>query len=191
MGIEHSGQSLSLADSAALAPPSPAKSHLNRRFLDSSWTHFLRERGIWITEACDKCGQLLGAVCWTRRGEPGEWCSAACRDGIKAERPTSASIELAAAVSTQQQKRIGSRRSGRPKTHATNAEKQRSYRCRLKNRLALRNTPSEQIENARLAEAKNGSHVVHPCRAAEGLETPPRIQFLSGSRPQNLPKESL
>jgi len=43
----------------------------------------LRERGIWITEACDRCGKLLGSVRWTRKGEPGEWCSAACRDGIK------------------------------------------------------------------------------------------------------------
>jgi hypothetical protein len=44
----------------------------------------LRGRGIWITEACDKCGQSLGSVRWTRRDEPGEWCSIACRDGIEA-----------------------------------------------------------------------------------------------------------
>src|ERR1700722_4378371 len=44
----------------------------------------LHQRNIWITEACDKCGQLLGAVRWTRRGEPGESCSIACRDGIQA-----------------------------------------------------------------------------------------------------------
>ena len=43
----------------------------------------LRAHGIWITEACDKCGRLLGAVRWTRSGESGEWCSEACRDGIK------------------------------------------------------------------------------------------------------------
>ena len=60
----------------------------------------LHERGIWITSACDGCGRLLGAVRWDRRGEPGEWCSAECRDGIKLERPTSASVELAAATST-------------------------------------------------------------------------------------------
>jgi hypothetical protein len=42
----------------------------------------LRDRGIWITEACDRCGQLLGSVRWTRRGDPGEWCSATCRDGV-------------------------------------------------------------------------------------------------------------
>jgi len=38
VGIEHSGQSLSLADSAALAPPLLAKSALNHHFLDPSWT---------------------------------------------------------------------------------------------------------------------------------------------------------
>jgi len=45
----------------------------------------LRGRGIWITEACDKCGQSLGSVRWTRKDEPGEWCSIACRDGIEAD----------------------------------------------------------------------------------------------------------
>ena len=44
----------------------------------------LRERGIWVTEACDKCGRLLGSVRYTRRGEPGEWCSESCRDGVDA-----------------------------------------------------------------------------------------------------------
>jgi len=43
----------------------------------------LHERGVWITEACDKCGRLLGSVRWTRKDEPGEWCSAECRDGIR------------------------------------------------------------------------------------------------------------
>ena len=41
------------------------------------------ERGIYVTEACDTCGQLLDPVRYTRRGEPGEWCSRACRDGVK------------------------------------------------------------------------------------------------------------
>ena len=44
----------------------------------------LHDRGIWLTEACDKCGRLLGSVRWTRKDEPGGWCSAGCRDGIKA-----------------------------------------------------------------------------------------------------------
>ena len=35
----------------------------------------LQDRGIWVTNACDTCGQLLGAVRWTCKGESGEWCS--------------------------------------------------------------------------------------------------------------------
>jgi hypothetical protein len=131
----------------------------------------LRERGIWVTNACDKCGQLLGSARWTRRGELGEWCSATCRDGIKSERLTSASVELAAAASVKPRRRMGSLPSGRPRMHATNAEKQRSYRSRLKNGLALRNTPSEVIENAQLVDAKNRPHVVGIIPATQTLET--------------------
>src|SRR5580692_10923044 len=104
----------------------------------------LQERGIWITNACDKCGQLLGAVRWTRKGEPGEWCSAECRDGVKAK--TKVPVAMAREVICR--KRNGARPAGRPKKHANDAEKQRSYRSRLKNVLALRNTPSERFENA-------------------------------------------
>lgn len=42
----------------------------------------LRERSIYAVSACDKCGQVLGGVRYTRRGEPGEWCSELCRDGV-------------------------------------------------------------------------------------------------------------
>jgi hypothetical protein len=42
----------------------------------------LHERGSWITGTCDKCGRLLGSSRWTRKGEPGEWCSAVCRDDM-------------------------------------------------------------------------------------------------------------
>lgn len=79
----------------------------------------LRERGIVANEACDKCGTILGAVRFTRRGEPGEWCSRECRDGL-------------AAVQERQ-----ARRAGRPRKHSDIAAKQRAYRSRLR---ALRNT---------------------------------------------------
>lgn len=39
----------------------------------------LEERGITPIEACDRCGALLGAFRYTRRGEPGVWCSRECR----------------------------------------------------------------------------------------------------------------
>jgi hypothetical protein len=53
----------------------------------------LRSRGIYITEACDRCGQLLGSVRWTRKGEPGEWCSRECRDGKSEAQKHEARIE--------------------------------------------------------------------------------------------------
>jgi len=39
----------------------------------------LVDRGVHVTEACDRCGTLLGEVRYMRRGEPGVWCSVACR----------------------------------------------------------------------------------------------------------------
>jgi hypothetical protein len=65
------------------------------------------------------------------------------------------------ALAFVRRERIGARPTGRPKKHANNAEKQRSYRCRLKNVLTLRNTPSQQIENAQLPSAENSSHGGH------------------------------
>ena len=47
----------------------------------------LRERGIWVTEACDRCRQLLGSVRYTFRGQKGEWCSELCRDGEESKIP--------------------------------------------------------------------------------------------------------
>lgn len=118
----------------------------------------LRERGIWIIAACDRCGQLLGAVCWTRRGEPGEWCSEACRDGLDmiSTKPATASR------GSVRCKRIGARPAGRPKKHANNAEKCRDYRRRRNKDLMTRNTPTESHEKAQLATTKSGSFVVSP-----------------------------
>jgi hypothetical protein len=39
----------------------------------------LERFGCYVTEACDKCGKLLGPVRYTRRGEEGVWCSGECR----------------------------------------------------------------------------------------------------------------
>jgi endogenous inhibitor of DNA gyrase (YacG/DUF329 family) len=40
------------------------------------------DRGLFVTECCDKCGKLLGPVRFTRRGDAGVWCSRECRDGV-------------------------------------------------------------------------------------------------------------
>jgi hypothetical protein len=41
-----------------------------------------REYGCWLTSACNKCGKVLAAVRYTLKGQPGEWCSHLCRDGV-------------------------------------------------------------------------------------------------------------
>jgi hypothetical protein len=45
----------------------------------------LADYGCYVAEACDRCGNLLGAVRYSRRGEPGDWCSQLCRDGEPAK----------------------------------------------------------------------------------------------------------
>lgn len=47
----------------------------------------LERRDCFVTEVCDKCGQILGALRFTRKGESGEWCSRECRDGAEAHTP--------------------------------------------------------------------------------------------------------
>lgn len=47
----------------------------------------LEKYGCYVTEACDKCGQILGPVRYTRQGQLGEWCSRQCRDGAEAHAP--------------------------------------------------------------------------------------------------------
>lgn len=82
----------------------------------------LEDRGIYVTEACDACGQLLGPVRYTRRGEPGVWCSRECRGDVAEQRAI--------------------RRGGRPRKYRTdearqvaekaqNVERQREFRARV------------------------------------------------------------
>ena len=40
--------------------------------------------GNYLKEACDRCGKPLAEARFARRGEPGDWCSAECRGGVKA-----------------------------------------------------------------------------------------------------------
>lgn len=43
----------------------------------------LCKHGVYATSACDHCGKVLGAVSFTRKDDPGEWCSRACRNGVE------------------------------------------------------------------------------------------------------------
>jgi hypothetical protein len=47
----------------------------------------LAKHGCYAREACDRCGQVLGHVRYTRKGDDGVWCSRECRDGKEAHAP--------------------------------------------------------------------------------------------------------
>lgn len=84
----------------------------------------LEKRGWYVTEACDGCGALLGSTRYTRRGEPGAWCSAICRDG-------------ADVVAAREERRggrprkYGSERERRTARRRLAADRQRAFRVRL------------------------------------------------------------
>ena len=76
----------------------------------------LAKHGSYVKECCDKCGQILGAVRFTRRGDSGVWCSRQCRGDVAQQAP---------------------RRMGRPRKYrngeerrAAKARQQRNYRLR-------------------------------------------------------------
>ena len=46
-----------------------------------------REHGVWVNECCDECRNILGPVRYTHKGQPGEWCSLLCRDGVDRKAP--------------------------------------------------------------------------------------------------------
>jgi hypothetical protein len=41
----------------------------------------LEKHGSYITEICDRCGKGIGPIRFTRKDDPGVWCSRECRDG--------------------------------------------------------------------------------------------------------------
>lgn len=90
------------------------------------------ERDIVADECCDGCGKILGAVRWTRKHEPGEWCSRECRDG-KAQ---AEAVEARRAA-----------RAGMPRKHTDDAEKQRAYRQRSIPVLDRYETPEIAVSN--------------------------------------------
>ena len=79
------------------------------------------KHGVYACDICEKCAVVLGAVRFTLKGEPGEWCSRECRGDVQ---------------------RDAIRKGGRPRKHRTdaarigaerhqNAERQRTFRVRL------------------------------------------------------------
>ena len=53
------------------------------RLSEAQSQELLARHGAYLTAACDKCRKILGPIRFTRCGEPGEWCSRLCRDGIE------------------------------------------------------------------------------------------------------------
>jgi hypothetical protein len=132
----------------------------------------LRERGIWITNACDKCGQLLGAVRWTRRGELGEWCSAECRDGIGTGAPKSNSKGCLECGASLDGKRVDADFCSR--THMMRYRRREVSRTRQKREISG-NTP---IGKQGLTDAQNSSWTDTLIRPTQALEAASRIEFL-------------
>jgi hypothetical protein len=131
----------------------------------------LRDRGIWVTEACDKCGQLLGSVRWTRRCEPGEWCSQACRDGMKTSAPKQSSKKCRECGVPLDGKRADSQFC----SHAHQMRFSRKSRTSEKHENS-RHTP---IGKQRLTEAQNGRSRNTLTGPTEALETASRLESLS------------
>ena len=92
----------------------------------------LEERGVYVAEACDACGQLLGYVRYTRLGDSGVWCSRECRGIV--EQPAI-------------------HKGGRPQKYLSDADKQKAYRQALRNPNA--EVPSVTKPPCSLAETKD------------------------------------
>jgi hypothetical protein len=79
------------------------------------------KHGCYAKECCDLCGQLLGPVRFTRRGESGIWCSQKCRgDG---DRTTIRKGGRPRKYKTENVRRQAERRQ--------NAERQKAFRGRV------------------------------------------------------------
>ena len=92
------------------------------------------EHGICVDEACDRCGQVLGELRFITYGQPGEWCSRECRDGIAAAQHWDATRKVGKSTEGNHRKRRADAK------HSSRAARQAAYRARRgKNILAERN----------------------------------------------------
>ena len=53
------------------------------RLSETQILDLMRSHGVYVTEACDRCGHVLGFMRYTHQGKKGIWCSQSCRDGFK------------------------------------------------------------------------------------------------------------
>jgi hypothetical protein len=82
------------------------------RLTEAQSRELLLTHGVYLTEACDRCGALIHyANRFTRKDDPGVWCSRECRDGA-------AAAEIYRAT----------RKAGRPLKYQTDHERQAAKR---------------------------------------------------------------
>jgi hypothetical protein len=101
------------------------------RLTEAQSRALLAKHGVRVTEACDQCGQILGPVRFTRYGEPGEWCSRECRDGLEAAeryRDTRRHVAEHAAPTLDSKQSLRSRKGGRPLKYRTDRERRTAER---------------------------------------------------------------
>jgi hypothetical protein len=103
----------------------PHRARFPMRLTEAQSRELLEKHGVYVTEVCDKCGQILGQVRFTRFGEPGEWCSRLCRDGAAIAKPNRATRKSGRPPKyrTDRERRIAERRQ--------NAIRQQAFRQRL------------------------------------------------------------
>jgi hypothetical protein len=113
----------------------------------------LEKHRVFAREICDKCGTVLGAVRFTRRGQPVTYCSRECRESQwhairKGRRPIK--------YESEEQRRIAKTR------------QQRDYRLRP----GVEKTPSQIGRNKELKGANNDTLAVLPYPDISALKQP-------------------
>jgi hypothetical protein len=113
----------------------------------------LAKHGVFVKECCDRCGQILGPVRFTRQGDAGVWCSRECRgDGERQK------IHKGGRPSKYKDERT------RKKAHA---QQQRNFRLRS----SVTKTCQQSNESKGLTGAKLPLSHYPPYPAFSALET--------------------
>ena len=122
----------------------------------------LAKHGVYVTEACDTCGQILGPIRFTRYGQKGEWCSRFCRDGVEHK----AGVCRGCGASLEGKKKGTS--------YCDRTCRMRAVRAGVQNHEKIVNTP---IQNKPLTDAILASGYTPSLEAGVCTESQPRHLF--------------